>query len=94
MIEDFSKGYWLVDARVVPFSGEKVTTSNALGYEMLRHTRYPILKIGNEHRRVHAESSIPADTIAVPQDAEPDGYNHALLAKDETAQRLDDVRTV
>lgn len=88
LIEEFSKGYWIVNADIVPFNGEKVTTSSQLGYEMLRYTGYPLLKIGNEHERVHTQSSVPAETIAVPQDVSPDGYDHALLAKTETAERL------
>lgn len=91
MIEEFSCGYWLVDADIVPFNGDEVTTTHELGREMLGYTSMPLLKIDGKHRRVTTEEAIPANVIAVPHEIEPEQDDHVLLAKQETAQRLMDA---
>jgi len=91
MIEEFSHGYWMVDARVLPFGGGEVTVSNELGARLLDYSTRPLLKIGNQHHRVAAESAVPSDVVAVPESELPDELHPALLAKHETAQRLEEM---
>lgn len=94
MIEEFSRGYWLVEANVLPFSGDRVTTSHDMGREMLDYTRAPLVKVGGEHSQVVTERSIPADTIAVPRDLQSHRDDHVLMAKDETAKRVLNAGTI
>lgn len=84
MIENFSHGYWLVDADVVPFEGGEVTVSHDLGAEFLEYSQYPLLKIGNQHYRVKTEAMVPPDVVAVPDSQVPEEEYPPLLAKDQT----------
>lgn len=93
MIEEFSRGYWLIEADIIPFSGERVTTTRKLGREMLDYSRQPMLKLGGEHWPVDTAKTIPPNTIAVPCDLEPKRNDHALMAKDEVAERVLDAGT-
>lgn len=88
MISDFSAGYYLVDAQVLPFSGERVTVGEDVAAALTRYATAPILKLGAGHYHVQKQRTIPAEVIAIPDYVEMAEDEEPLLAKDERALEL------
>jgi hypothetical protein len=89
MIEDFSSGYYIVDADVVPYGGERVAAADDF-FEVLKNKApYPLLKLDNEHYMVHPQHGIPSETVAVPDYVSAEDAEPVLLAKDgETLREM------
>jgi hypothetical protein len=80
-IENFSAGYYVIDADVTPYGGDTVTIANETMRDLLNYVEQPLLKLGDSHYAPKPEAAVPRDTVAVPNYVD-DGVNEVLLAKD------------
>jgi hypothetical protein len=87
-VEPFSAGYFLVNADVVQYTGDKVVMAHDLFGELVNHVKRPLLRLGDSHYWPTTGGAIPADTIALPEWVAPEEGAPVLMAKDGTALRL------
>lgn len=88
-VKPYSAGYFIVDAEVLPHTGDYAIVARDYFEELSRHTTYPLLRIATDHFWAKPEARVPAETIAVPSEAPELGENDpVLMAKDTTAKRL------
>lgn len=88
-VEPFSSGYYLVDAQITEYSGEKVAVAGDLLDTMKDYSEMPLLKLGGSHYWASSEWGIPPDTVAVPDYVSNSvDENTVLMAKDDTVADL------
>lgn len=87
-LEPFSAGYFLVNADVIPYGGDRVVMPHDFFDELVNHVTRPLLRIADAHYWAIPEASLPAATIAVPEFVSLDKSVPVLLAKDSTLIRL------
>jgi hypothetical protein len=105
MFEQFSRGYYLGRLYVEPGGGETATMCRAQ-HEQLNRELYAdgdgvertdvplVMKLGTSHFPVLGDGSVPADTIAVPEELldgavqNPPALEEVLLAKADRATQL------
>lgn len=87
-VEQFSAGYFLLNAETVSYAGEEVVMPHDLFSEVVNHVTRPLLRIGDAHYWAKPECSIPGNTVAVPEYVRAEGGDPVLIAKDDTASRL------
>lgn len=82
-ISEFSSEYFLLDAELLEYPGNAAICGPTLHRGLQRYVKNPVVRVGGEHERLESQTSIPADTVAVPEymyhTDEP-----VLVAKDET----------
>lgn len=88
VVEPFSTGYFLVNADVVKYSGDRVVMPHDLYGELVRHVKRPLLRLGSSHYWPATESALPADTVAVPEWVSTERGGPVLMARDAMIQRL------
>ena len=105
MFEQFSRGYYLGRLYVEPGQGdvatmcqtqhERVNRQLYADGEGIERTDLPlVMKVGRNHFPVHGDESVPADTLAVPEDAldghlrNPPSLEEVLLATADRAAQL------
>lgn len=106
MFEQFSRGYYLGRMYVEPHDGDRAEMARDQhervneqlyaegdGVERLDHPL--VMKVETTHFAVHGDASVPADTLAVPEEAlettrvrNPPTLREVLLAKADHARRL------
>jgi len=72
LIEQFSDKYFIIDAQIQEYSGDKIAAPHDMWMEMAQHVEIPLLKYGSEHFVVDNQWAIPSDTIAIPTEADAD----------------------
>ncbi len=105
MFEEFSGGYYLGRLYVRP-SGSDQALMHRHQHERLNERLYAddatvrrldnplVMKLVDAHFPVHADESVPADTLAVPEDLlaervrNPPALKEVFLAKADHAERL------
>lgn len=87
-INEFSEAYYLVNADIVEYNGQKVAVDEELLRRIRQHSKVPFLKIDGEHFLAGQEWGIPSRTVAVPDYANAESGGPVLLAKDEQAKHL------
>jgi len=105
MFEQFSSGYYLGRLYVEP-SSEDTATMCREQHERVSRQLYAdegitrldsplVMKLGSTHLAVQGDDSVPADTLAVPEQwlderavRNPPSWSEVLLAKAEHAARL------
>ena len=105
MFEQFSSGYYLGRLYVEPRPGEEAAIARAQHEQVnkqlytadgVERTDLPlVMKLENTHFTVYGDESVPADTIAVPEDLventrirNPPTLREVFLAKAERAKQL------
>jgi hypothetical protein len=105
MFEQFSRGYYLGRLYVEPDKGdvatmcqtqhEQVNRQLYTDGEGIERTDLPlVMKVGTNHFPVHGDESVPADTLAVPENLleetvrNPPSLREVFLAKAERAAQL------
>lgn len=86
-IEEFSDSYFVIDAELMPYSGDSVSVAQDTHDKMRSYTELPLLKIHSNHYLATPEWGIPQDVIAVPKAVEP-ADETALMAKQKTAVEI------
>lgn len=88
-VREFSAGYYLVDnTNVIPYNGSRAIANSELIKELTQYVGAPIFKLGNSHEPAHAEKTVPADTVAVPDHIRYTREDPLLLAKEPTVLEL------
>jgi hypothetical protein len=80
-VEEFSAGYFIVDADIVEYTGESVAAAEDFVRELEEYAPVPLLKIGSAHYWPEEQHAIPSETIAVPEGAAATRNESVLLAK-------------
>lgn len=88
VIENFSAGYYIVDADVVPHGGEHVIASHEFIERIEKRAPLPLFKMDGKHYVAKAEGAVPAQTIAVPDYVNEERAEPVFLAKEGTAEQL------
>ena len=109
MFEAFSRGYYLGRMYVEPRDSEQAAMDRAQhervneqlyadGEGVDRLDRPLVMKLDTSHFAVHGDETVPADTLAVPEDLleethvrNPPTLKEVLLAKADHAERLLDL---
>lgn len=89
-VEQFSAGYYLLNAHLLTHSGDSVIMPHDLYDEISRYVTEPLLRIGDSHYWPRPERTVPASTVAVPDFVVDQPVEAVLVARDETAFRLID----
>lgn len=89
-ISEFSSHYYVLDADVVPYTGDRVVASNELYNGLRWYVDEPLLHVGTSHYWLEGEAAVPADTIAVPNHVDHPDEAPVLVAKDENALPTDE----
>lgn len=81
ILESFSAGYWVVpQIEVTTYGGNRAIVSEDLFWELAFLTGdEPIGSTGGTHFRIHPESAIRDDMIAIPKDRHGSRDGDALL---------------
>ncbi|WP_415379720.1 DUF5802 family protein [Halosimplex sp. TS25] len=105
MFEQFSSGYYLGRLYVEPSEGDAAAISRAQHEQVnrqlyadggIQRTDLPlVMKLENTHFTVYGDDSVPADTVAVPEELveetrirNPPSLREVFLAKAERAKQL------
>lgn len=106
MFERFSRGYYLGRLYVEPSADgspamcreqhERVNRQLYTSGEGVERTDHPlVMKLGTRHMAVEGDETVPADTLAVPEEmlsdvdvANPPTLQEVLLAKADRAKQL------
>jgi hypothetical protein len=86
-VEDFSAGYFIVDADIVEYTGGSVAAADDFLRELEEYAPVPLLKIGSRHYWPEEQHAIPSDTVAVPTDMGATRNESVLLAKNPGVMR-------
>lgn len=87
-VEPFSAGYYLVNADVVQYSGDRVVMPHDLFGELVKHVKRPLLRLGESHYWPATEGALPSKTVAVPEWVATEEGGPVLLARDAMLRRL------
>lgn len=80
-IDNFSKGYYVLDSDVLTWDKDRTAAPRDLVEFMTTYAPQPLIKVGSEHSMARAEFGLPSNTVVVPERAENLDNSAVLLAK-------------
>jgi hypothetical protein len=84
-LESFSEGYFIMDTRVEPYTGEDVVVAPDLLQQLDAAVGEPILKFDTGHYEPRAEGAVPMDMVAAPKYVCDEPRDSVLVAKPNSA---------